>query len=193
MAEIQPNRIRIPGQTWETVEIPEGHCGILWPLTQPTGLFYVAAESEKADATSTRAGKPYNYVPVFHGSGRWRVFYNVASTIECLLIYASDPAALHALVQSFQGAVTGASSQATMGAAAADVLPANMNRRFALIQNNGTTAVRIRMDGTDPTTAVGIRLEPGDSLDIHGDELVRNLIRGIAESGAPVLDIIEGT
>lgn len=187
-----PNRESVTGRTWRTIETESA--AILWPLTTPAGVFYVAAESELADPTATSSGQPHTFAPVFHGKGRWRVYYDVATvTIECLLIHVSDPAALAALVRFVQGATTPTSSQQTMGAAAANILPANVKRRFALIQNNGTTAVRIRMDGTDPTTAIGIRLGPGDSLDISGDELVRNLIRGIAESGAPVLDIIEGT
>lgn len=46
------------------------------------------------------------------------------------------------------------------------VLAANNNRVGAYIQNNGLGVARITFGGTDPTAALGIRLQPGDDLPV---------------------------
>jgi hypothetical protein len=57
---------------------------------------------------------------------------------------------------------------------------------YARIENNGTSAVRWRDDGTDPTAIAGGRLLPGDALWYDGDLDEIELIR---EAAGAVLDI----
>ena len=57
---------------------------------------------------------------------------------------------------------------------------------YAVIQNNGTTGVRWRDDGTAPTATVGMLLPAGSELDYSGD---LSLIQFIYVSTGPILDV----
>jgi hypothetical protein len=57
---------------------------------------------------------------------------------------------------------------------------------LAIIQNNGTGAVRWRDDGTAPTSTIGMVLNAGAELDYTGD--IAN-IQFILAAAAPILDV----
>lgn len=56
---------------------------------------------------------------------------------------------------------------ATLAAATALTVPAGS--QYAIIQNNGTTGVRYRDDGTNPTSAIGQVLPNGQELFYEGN------------------------
>lgn len=121
--------------------------------------------------------------------GVWWV-YNAGTSVNGLMIDAT------ASIDKawFDGYLKAAFTRVDMNTAAAQtVLAANAYRRMVAIQNNGTTPVRLRWDGTDPTTATGFRLLGGQTLVMDCCELTRNQIRGIEESGTPQLEVIEGS
>lgn len=49
-----------------------------------------------------------------------------------------------------------------------------------VLQVEGTQAIRYRTDGTNPTTTVGMRLEPGQSLEFNGNLTKLRVIREAA-------------
>lgn len=176
----------IPASKWTVFEV-DGPA-VLVPQEQQSAPIYVSPQEPAADATPIQAGLQLGYGAWLPKKGRYWAF-----TVTAVKVRQVKIPVLAVVKPLPEGCSLPTSSQASLTTTASTALAANANRRFALIQNTGTTPVRIRMDGTNPTTSVGIRLEPGDSLDISGDELVRNAVLAIAESGTPTLDIIEGT
>ncbi|MDF3822338.1 hypothetical protein P3G55_20710 [Leptospira sp. 96542] len=67
---------------------------------------------------------------------------------------------------------------------AVQLRPANTLRRRLLVQNNAAAGVlRLTVDGSAPSATDGLRLEPGDSLDLDGF-CPTGAVRAIMESGA---------
>ena len=71
------------------------------------------------------------------------------------------------------------------------VLAANANRKSALIQNNGTTAIRVTMSAADPTATLGIRVPAGQNLPIDGPNVVTAAVKAISESGSNAIGVTE--
>lgn len=62
-----------------------------------------------------------------------------------------------------------ANSQETVTNASTTIIAANALRRYLLIQNNDASGdVYLRLDGGVATTATGIKLKPGESLELQG-------------------------
>lgn len=186
---VRPNPVSLKGSDWTAVPVLKP--SFLVPLSPPNGVLY-ARPFDRGDATSAATLQKTSYPggPSLELSapGVWYV-YNTGSTVQATMLDATG-AILEDVVKGYGAA---AQTQVTLnGGVAATVLAANPFRRMAAIQNNGSVAVRLRWDGTDPTAAVGFRLIPNTTYIMCGDELSRNLIRGIEESGAPILDIVEG-
>ena len=184
-----PNPITFVANTWQ--ELPHAHGPqTIVPLAPVNGVLWISP-GRRGDATSdaTLAATAYpSWYTVAPG-----VYYAYwKPVVEANLQAAIFPRSYSGAVQP-PTYVRATHSQVTLnGGAAANVLAANALRQFALIQNNGSTSVRLTWGGTDPTTSTGIRLEAGSSIAFEGPQLHRALIRGIEESGAPVLDIVEG-
>lgn len=69
-------------------------------------------------------------------------------------------------VQVAQAPTAWAQAQKTITNASGSLLAANAARRYLLVQNNDATGViYITLDGTAATTAKGVKLSPGDSLE----------------------------
>lgn len=80
-------------------------------------------------------------------------------------------------------------SAATLAASTPLTLPTSiggMPVAYAMIQNNGTGAVRWRDDGTAPTATVGMLLPNGSELDYFGE---MTAIQFIVSAAVPILDI----
>lgn len=75
-------------------------------------------------------------------------------------------------------------SSATLAASTGLTVPAGAT--VAIIQNNGTQAVRFRDDGTDPTSSIGQRIPAGETLTYDGDLSAVEFIR---EADGAILDI----
>jgi len=66
-----------------------------------------------------------------------------------------------------QGAFT--NTQETVTSASTQMLAANAARRYLLIQNNDATGIiYVTLDGTAATTAKGVKLDPGTSMELQG-------------------------
>ena len=91
-------------------------------------------------------------------------------------------------------AATPAHSQHTVLASAASQLAAaNASRKLLIVQNNGTDWLRVRIDGTAPTAAAGIRIAPGGYWDLPAYLAGAAIVQAIAESGAGcAVEVIEG-
>lgn len=72
--------------------------------------------------------------------------------------------------------------------ATATALTVPANTTYALVQNNGTQPVRYRLDGTDPTASVGMRLAAGGTLHIRGATALA-AARFIREAAGVTLDV----
>lgn len=81
------------------------------------------------------------------------------------------------------GNVTGASGQ---------LLAANANRRYLLIQNNDAgVTIYLRLDGTAATVANGVKLTPGQSLEIQG-RAPTGQINVIGSGATTAVAVLEG-
>lgn len=67
-------------------------------------------------------------------------------------------------------------------------------RRYVLVQNNDTSvALRLTMDGANPTTAQGIRIPPGGYWECPPLFAPTGAVKAIAESGAGVaVEVVAG-
>lgn len=74
------------------------------------------------------------------------------------------------------------------------LLAANAARRYCLVQNNDTSvAVRLTMDGVNPTTAQGVRIPAGGYWESPALFAPTGAIKAIAESGAGcAVEVVEG-
>jgi len=92
--------------------------------------------------------------------------------------------------QQISAATLAAATKITMPTSVVPTNPGGYSQQtavgLAIIQNNGTGAVRWRDDGTAPTSTVGMVLNPGAELDYTGD--IAN-IQFILAAAAPILDI----
>lgn len=77
--------------------------------------------------------------------------------------------------------------------AAVQIRPANTARRRIMVQNNTAAQyLRVTLDGSAPTAANGLRLIPGDLLDLT-DYAPTTEVQGIFEAGAPAdVEWLEG-
>lgn len=70
-------------------------------------------------------------------------------------------------VTNVNGAFT--NTQATVTSTSATIVAAKATRRYLLIQNNDTTGdIYVRLDGTAATTATGVKIPAGGSLELQG-------------------------
>lgn len=82
-------------------------------------------------------------------------------------IFYDKPPTGAVVVTNTSGAFTQA--QKTVTNASAQLLAANAQRRYLLIQNNDAAgAIFVTMDGSAATTANGIKIEPGGSYECSG-------------------------
>lgn len=71
------------------------------------------------------------------------------------------------------------------------LIAANANRRYLLIQNNDASAnMRLTLDGTDPTATQGIKLEPGESLEL-AISTATGEVRAMMETASAAADNVE--
>lgn len=93
-------------------------------------------------------------------------------------------------------AVSGAMARlsANVGSGAVTTLAAaNAARRYVLVQNNDAAIyLRLRVDGTDPTTAAGLRIPPGGAWESPAGFAPTGAIKVIAESGTVATEGLEG-
>lgn len=96
------------------------------------------------------------------------------------------------------GATQGAYSRAAIAAqdavTAGTILAANAARRYCLVQNNDATKyLRLRVDGTAPTTSTGIRIAPGGYWESSPGYAPNGAIKVIAETaGGIAVEALEG-
>ena len=83
----------------------------------------------------------------------------------------------------------------TVGTAAvAVVLAANASRKAAVIQNTGATnAVRVTLDGTDPTATKGILIAAGGSLLLSQPYCPIKVVRALAITASTTVGVTETT
>lgn len=83
---------------------------------------------------------------------------------------------------------------ASVGSGAVTTLAAaNAARRYVLVQNNDAAIyLRLRVDGTDPTTAAGLRIPPGGAWESPAGFAPTGDIKVIAESGTVATEGLEG-
>lgn len=93
--------------------------------------------------------------------------------------------------QDANGAFTQAA--ATVNAATTQLLAANASRRYLQIQNNDAAlTIYVTLDGTAATTAKGLKLGPGQSLEIQG-RAPTGAINAINSSGSnTAVVVVEG-
>lgn len=175
----------IPASKW--TEIPVDGSALIVPQERQPAPIFVSPQEPADSSSPITGGLALPYGAWLPKKGRYWVFTTTAVVVRIVKI------PVLAIVEPFNGCSLATSSQASLTVVASTALAANANRRFALIQNNGSTYVRLRFDGTNPTAAAGVRLAPGQFIDMSGPELVRSAVLAIAESGTPTLDIIEGT
>lgn len=92
-----------------------------------------------------------------------------------------------------QGAFT--QSRATVTNANQQILAANANRRYLLIQNNDTAAyMRVTLNGVAATASTGFRIAAGGTLEVPNFAVTGaiNVIMESAGSGANNVEFVEG-
>lgn len=178
------NPYTIPANQWTQIEVDQP--SLLVPTEIQTRPIYVSPEEPAANVIEAGIALPYGaYLPK---PGRFWV--RTAAIVNLVRVKLPVIATVQPVPE---GCSLATSSQAALTTVASTALAANANRRFMFIQNNGTDFVRLRFDGTNPTSTVGVRLGPGDALKFDGPQLIRSAVLAIAESGTPTLDIVEGT
>lgn len=71
------------------------------------------------------------------------------------------------------------------------LLASNAARRYLLIQNNdGGATMRVTLDGNDPTAAQGLRVGPGDSLEIPSF-CCTGAVKAVMETVSATVDNVE--
>lgn len=187
---MRPNPCSLTGSAW--TPIPIYAPSFVVPRTPTNGILYFRP-FDRGDSTSAATLQATCYVggPVLEISapGIWWV-WNSGTTCQAMILDATG-----AIVEGMtDGYTLAAHSQATLSTGTVTVLAAaNAFRRMVTIQNNGSVAVRLRWDGTNPTTSTGFRLLPGAVLTMDGNELTRNAVTGIEESGSVVVDVVVGS
>ena len=71
------------------------------------------------------------------------------------------------------------------------VLAANTSRKYAMIQNNGATAIRVTISGATPTATMGIRVPAASALVIDQPFVTTGDIKAISESGSNAVAVVE--
>lgn len=88
-----------------------------------------------------------------------------------------------------------AHAQASVTNADTSLLAANAARRYCLIQNNSAAGVlRVRFDGAAATAAFGVRVQPGQFVEVP-NYAVTNAVRGFMETAdatANNVEIVQG-
>lgn len=78
-------------------------------------------------------------------------------------------------------------------AAVKTLAAANAGRRYLLVQNtDASNYVRLRLDGTNPTTATGIRIAPGGYWESPALFAPTGDVKVIAETGSAICEGLEG-
>lgn len=96
-------------------------------------------------------------------------------------------------INNTAGAYT--NSRATvLSSGVATLLAASATRRYCLVQNNDSSvAIRLTMDGSNPTTSQGIRIPAGGYWESPAMFAPTGAIKAIAESGAGcAVEVVEG-
>jgi hypothetical protein len=98
------------------------------------------------------------------------------------------------IITGQQGAYTRASIAAQDAVTATELFAANAARRYAFVQNNdGTKYLRLRVDGTAPTTSAGVRIPPGGYWESPAGFAPTGAIQVIAETaGGVAVEGLEG-
>ncbi len=68
-----------------------------------------------------------------------------------------------------------------VGGAAVTIVPANANRKSAIVQNTGTANMRVAFDGVAPTATLGLQLVPGQWLSLSQPFCPTSAIQAIRE------------
>lgn len=120
-----------------------------------------------------------------------------AQTIQFATRYGSavgydKPPVGNVAVTNSAGAYTRLADTPT-SAAVKTLAAANANRRYLLVQNTDTANyVRLRLDGTDPTTSTGIRIPPGGYWESPALFAPTGAVKVIAETGSAICEGLEG-
>lgn len=136
----------------------------------PVTVRYYEGGAEVARAENVGEG----YAEKFGGQGfdRVSIYSATLQTIQFVTRYGNEvsydtPPNGQVTVTNTAGAYTQA--QATVTNANAQLIAANAARRYLLIQNNDASGdIYVTLDGTPATTAKGIKIAPGGSLELAG-------------------------
>lgn len=160
-------------------------------------VFYTAEGKELERAEGVEAGYSETFALPF---GRVTIASAAAQTVKAFTRMASkvgyDRSAGSVVVTNLpaaQGAYV--NSRATVTAAGVStLLPASSTRRYVLVQNNDPViALRLTMDGVDPTIAQGIKIAPGGYWESPAGYAPTAAIKAIAESGAGIaVEVVGG-
>lgn len=136
-------------------------------------IFYLAGkEVERIENVTEGFAIRFQMRP--EGGGFDKVRLQSASTqaVQFVTTFNADvffdaPPTGNVAVTNVSGAFT--QSQKTVTNASAQLLAANIARRYLLIQNNDATGdIYVTLDGTAATTAKGIKIAAGGSLELQG-------------------------
>lgn len=95
-------------------------------------------------------------------------------------------------LSGLQGAFTRLSAS-VLSSGVTTLSVANAARRSIHVQNNDASIyLRLRVDGTDPTTSTGLRIPPGGSWESPPNYAPTGAVKVIAESGSVACEALEG-
>lgn len=89
------------------------------------------------------------------------------------------------------GTVTHVADNTVDAVTAETILGANSSRKFAMIQNNGTAAIRVSVSADAPTATLGIRVPAGEHASFDQPNIVTAAIKAISESGSNAVGATE--
>ena len=95
-------------------------------------------------------------------------------------------------VTNVNGAFSQATVNATNAAGGVQLRPANADRRYLLVQNrDAVNSLYVTLDGSAPTAALGVLVEPGGSLELSGFACT-GAVRALASGATAAAVVVEG-
>lgn len=133
-------------------------------------IFYDATGAELARSEGVQSG----YAERFRGRkfGKVRITSATAQAIQFVVrdeneVFYDQPPNGQVTVTNVRGAFT--STQKTVTNASGSLVAANAARRYLLVQNNDAAGiVYVNLQGATATAVNGVKLNPGDSLELQG-------------------------
>lgn len=94
------------------------------------------------------------------------------------------------MLEPAHGGLTTSGSQSALGAASVEALPANMGRRYLLIQNqHASNNVFVRFGATATADYLSIRVAPGASLIFENSFIASKSVNVIASGASTPVNI----